>query len=92
MGLFPNANRLADRLFYQPTGQIFISALFGVGLALTLQKVCKDRKCIVIRAPDVKEMTSKVYDFQGECYRYKTHSVPCPKDTKVVEAFQASRI
>jgi hypothetical protein len=80
MGLLPNVSTLTDRLFYQPTGQMFVSALFGVALALTFQKVCKDRKCIMIQAPDIKQMTSKVYDFQGECYRYKTQSVKCPTD------------
>ena len=86
MGLFPNASNLTDRLFYQPSGQMFVSALFGVAIALMFQKVCKDRKCILIKAPEVKEMTSKIYDFQGDCYKYKTQSIACPTKGSVVEA------
>jgi len=71
---------ITDRLFYETKGQIFISALFGLAIALLFQRVCKDRKCIVIKAPDVKDFTSKVYEFEGECYKYTTTSVSCPKD------------
>lgn len=79
-GLFPNADRLTNRLFYTSNGQIFISALFGIALALVFQKVCKDRKCIVITAPSTSEIVGKTYDFEGECFKYKPYGVKCPDD------------
>ena len=44
------------------------------------QRVCKDKKCIVIKAPDMKDMTSNTYKFEGKCYKYNTISVSCPND------------
>lgn len=80
-GLFPTADRLTQRLFYEKNGQIFISALFGLALALVFQKVCKDRKCIVITSPKT-DMTKDVYEFEGECYKYSSYGVKCPLNEK----------
>lgn len=83
-GLFPNAARLTDRLFYNSTGQMFVSALFGIALALIFQKVCKDRKCLMITAPSTMDIVDKVYQFEGECFKYKPYGVSCPKDSSQV--------
>jgi hypothetical protein len=86
-GLFPNANHMATRMFYQPNGQIFVSILFGLALAMVFQRVCKDKKCIIITAPSIKEITGKVYQFEGECYKYKPYGSKCPDDeTEIVKS------
>jgi hypothetical protein len=82
--LFTDINGLTDRLFYNSKGQMAISAIFGFAFALMFQRVCKDKKCIVIQAPNINEMTSKTYEFEGNCYKYNTKSVSCPKDESVV--------
>ena len=71
-------------LWARGLGEIFISALFGIALALIFQKVCKDKKCIVISAPATEEITSKVYQFEGECFKYKPYGISCPEDEKNV--------
>lgn len=83
-GFLPGLNALTDRLFYSETGQIVVSVIFGLAFAFIFQRVCKDKKCIIIRAPDVNKMTTKVYEFDGECYKYSTVSMACPKDTSKV--------
>lgn len=83
-GLFPNSQNITDRLFYKPNGQMIVSALFGVALALLFQKICKDRKCIMITAPPVAEVSTKVYQFEGECFKYKPYGAKCPEDTETV--------
>jgi hypothetical protein len=83
-GLFLGLNTLTDKLFYSETGQIVVSIIFGLAFAFVFQRVCKDKKCIIIRAPDVRKMTSKVYEFEGECYKYNTVSMSCPKDSSKV--------
>ena len=35
-----------DRLFYDSTGQIIVSALFGLALALLFRRICKDN-CVI---------------------------------------------
>jgi hypothetical protein len=89
MGLFTKVsiNDITDRLFYKENGQMFVSAIFGLALALLFQKVCKDRKCLMITAPDTQEITSKIHEFEGECYRYTTQAVHCPEDaSKVIKS------
>ena len=86
MGLFTKVslNDITDRLFYKDNGQMFVSVIFGFALALLFQKVCKDRKCLMITAPNTQDITSNIHEFEGECYRYTTQAVHCPEDTSTV--------
>lgn len=79
-GIFPNADKITTRLFYTNIGQLFVSALFGLALALLFQKVCSDKKCIVITAPATADIVGKTYDFEGECFKYKPYGVKCPSN------------
>lgn len=80
LGLSPNLNKFTSRLFYTGNGQLLVSALFGIALALVFQKVCSDRKCIVIRGVAPAEVTGKTFEFEGECFKYKPSPVECPED------------
>ena len=80
LGLSPNLNKFTSRLFYSETGQLLVSALFGIALALVFQKVCSDRKCIVMRAPPMEEVVGKTFEFEGECFKYKPETVKCPAE------------
>lgn len=71
---------MVGRLLYTKFGQIIQSILFGVALALMFHKVCKDRKCIVIQAPPMKEIEQTIYDMNGTCYRYTPKVVACMDD------------
>lgn len=82
--LFTDINSLTDRLFYNQKGQMAISAIFGFAFALIFQRVCKDKKCIVIQAPNITEMTSKTYEFEGNCYKYNTKSTSCQQDKTII--------
>lgn len=73
------ANMVA-RLLYTRMGQAFISALFGLAIAFMFQRVCKDRKCIIIRAPPMSEVKDKVFDTGNGCYTYQPIIVPCEED------------
>lgn len=70
-----------NRLFYQPTGQLVLSVVFGVALALLFQRACKGRRCIVIHAPP--DDTEKVHHFDKQCYIFTERYVPCEKDKDV---------
>ena len=77
-------NVMTDRLFYTHVGQVGVSALFGIALALVFMRVCKDRKCLVIRAPPTQDIKNKVYHIEGECFQYTPFMVPCPSDEQGV--------
>ena len=70
--------RLVERLFYTQYGAIIVSGLFGMALAMMFQRVCKDKKCIVIQAPPHKELQDYVYRMKdSECYKYTPKVVRC---------------
>ena len=51
-----------DRMFYDETGQIIVSALFGLSLALLFRRICKDN-CVLYSAPVIKDIEGIFYKF-----------------------------
>jgi hypothetical protein len=76
LAMMAKNSNLMDRLFYQPTGQKVISAIFGLAIAFMFQRACKDQKCIVIQAPPTEEL-EEIHRNNNECYRYKQRFVEC---------------
>jgi ABC-type uncharacterized transport system permease subunit len=74
-------HNMVARLFYTKLGQIFISALFGLAIAFMFQRVCKDRKCIVIHAPPMKNIEKKIFLVDDTCYQYTPFVVDCAKES-----------
>lgn len=64
------------RLFYEKNGQIVVSALFGLALALIFRRVCKDN-CTVYFAPNIKDIENKSFIVEDVCYKYKPYTVKC---------------
>jgi len=58
-------------------GQYIISFILGIGLASLFRKVCKDRSCIVFKAPDFDDVTKNIYAYDNKCYTFKKSSVAC---------------
>lgn len=60
-------------------GKIIISIIWGLGLATLFRKVCKGRKCLIVKGPKPEEMNGKVYKFDDKCYLYKAQNTSCKK-------------
>jgi uncharacterized protein (TIGR03382 family) len=60
-------------------GATIISVMLGLGLAAIFRRVCDDKKCVVIRAPNNEELEKYYYQVQDECYKYTPENVACPK-------------
>lgn len=73
------------RLIYGDVGKIIISIILGLGLATLFRKVCKDRDCIVFKAPDVKKIKNQIFKFQGKCYKFEENIEKCSNNKKIVE-------
>jgi len=59
-------------------GQYIISFILGIGLASLFRKVCKDRNCLIFKAPqDFNEVSNNVYRHDGKCYSFNKQSVKC---------------
>lgn len=60
-------------------GSIVVSAIFGLGLAALFRKVCDGRRCVVVQGPDREDLDRYHYRIDGDCFKYTTETVPCPK-------------
>ena len=58
-------------------GSFLISVIWGFALALLFKRTCKNRNCIVIKAPDVKEIDGKIYKFDSSCFTFNTNPAKC---------------
>lgn len=70
------------KIMSDPFGAILVSVILGLGLAAIFRKVCDGDGCVVIRAPDQKELDDHVYRIgsgdNAACYKYRSNEVPCP--------------
>lgn len=82
-----NTRNLIDRLFYTNVGQIMISVLFGLSLALIFNRVCKGN-CTIYFAPKHEEINNKVFKLEDTCYKYTTLNVPC--NDKALEQYDGN--
>lgn len=83
-----NTKEIINRLFYTYTGQIFISCLLGLSLALLFRRVCKEN-CVIYIAPRHEEIEGKVFKLEDTCYSYSTTTVKC--NDKTVNSYEGYR-
>ena len=72
------------RLIYGEPGKIIISIILGLGLATLFRKVCKDRDCIIFRAPDINKIKNQIFKFEGKCYKFSEEIERCDDKKKIV--------
>jgi hypothetical protein len=66
-------------------GRKLLSILLGLGLSAVFRLSCKEKNCIVYSAPDLnKDITNKVYSYNGNCYVYSPLNVPCDTSKKIM--------
>jgi hypothetical protein len=72
---------MIDDLIKTDFGIKLISAIWGLGISCLFRKVCKDRNCIVLKAPVPKAVNGKVYQYDNMCYEFIPYNTVCGKDT-----------
>jgi hypothetical protein len=77
------------RLFYDKTGQIVVSALFGLALALIFRRVCKDN-CVVYYAPNIKDVENKTFKLEDVCYKYNAYAAKCGNMQNVFKPYDVN--
>lgn len=60
------------------TGQVAISIVLGLGLAMLFQKVCHDEKCTVYLSPPENKIADRIFTQNGKCYKFVKESAQCP--------------
>ena len=73
------------RLIYGDVGKVVVSIILGLGLATLFRKVCKDRDCIIFKAPDIKKIKNQIFKFYNKCYQFEENIEKCNKNKKIVE-------
>jgi hypothetical protein len=62
-----------------------MSLILGLGLASLFRTVCKDKNCIIFKAPPMDEINDKIYKFEDNCYTYKSKSSKCDSKKRIIE-------
>ena len=62
-----------------------MSALLGFGLATLFRVVCKDRNCLIFKAPELDEVNDKTFKHGDKCYKFTTNTMKCNADVNVVK-------
>ena len=75
-----------NKFFKSKQTRIILSIVWGFGLACIFRKACKTRNCVVLSAPDPKEITKNVYLFDKKCYKYTIENTQC--NNKPIEKYE----
>lgn len=73
------------RLIYSNIGKYIISILLGLGIATVFRRVCKDRSCLVFKAPTMNKIKNQVFKFDDKCYVFKEHGRKCNPTRKTLQ-------
>lgn len=73
------------KFVHTKTGKYIMSILLGFGLASLFRTVCKDKNCILFRAPPLDEIKDKIYSQDNKCYKYSVKPAKCNAQKKTVE-------
>jgi len=72
------------RLLHTNNGRYVISIILGFGLASLFRKVCKDRNCIIFKAPPLDKVTNNTYAYGDKCYTFKEKLTKCSENKEKI--------
>lgn len=73
------------KFFKTETGRHIMSALLGFGLATMFRVVCKERNCVIFKAPDLDKIKNKIFQQDNKCYQFDMKSIKCRTNVRSVE-------
>ena len=75
------------RLLYTPASKYIISIILGFGLATLFRKVCRDRNCMMFKAPNIRHIKDKIFKHGEKCYKYNSSPQKCNNYNKKIIPF-----
>ena len=72
-------------LLHSKNGKILMSLLLGIGISTLFRRACKDRNCLVFKAPKMDKIKDKVFKFNDKCYSYTENLKQCNKSKHIIE-------
>ena len=73
------------RLIYGKYSPYVISVILGVGLSCMFRRVCKERNCLVYKAPSLDKIEGKIYQYNNKCYNITHAAQTCNSNKKIVQ-------
>ena len=72
------------RLLYNKYSPYVISVILGIGISCLFQKVCKDRNCLVFKAPSLDKIKDKTYKYNNKCYTFTSETMKCNPNKRII--------
>jgi len=72
------------KFVHTETGKYIMSILLGFGLASLFRKVCKDKDCLIFKAPPLEKFKDKIYKNGEKCYKYNPIATKCSLNAKTI--------
>lgn len=74
-----------EKVLDNRSGQVIMSIILGLGLAVMFSRACSGRNCIIVRGPNPNTVDGKIYQFGGDCYNFKPNMTACSVDKKPIK-------
>ena len=74
-----------ERFVQTEGGRLLMSVILGVGLATLFKVSCKDKNCLLMRAPPLEQLKDKIYKVDDKCYKFKPTQTKCSVTTENFE-------
>jgi hypothetical protein len=72
------------KFVHTETGRYIMSILLGLGLASLFRTVCKDKDCLIFKAPPLEKFKDKIYKNGEKCYKYNPIATKCSLNAKTI--------
>ena len=72
------------KYLYYEHSKIIFSIILGLGLATIFRKQCKDDICIETKGPKPEDIKDKIFEYDGNCYKFKASPVSCDNSKKAI--------
>jgi len=72
-------------ILHSKNGKILMSVLLGIGISTLFRKACKERNCLIFKAPKFDKIKDKVFKFDNKCYTYTENIKPCNASKHIVD-------
>ena len=60
-----------------PNTKIILGILWGIAVGLLFRAACYGRKCVIVNAPKIEDVTNKIHKENNKCYRFVSKDVVC---------------
>jgi len=74
-----------EKFIQTGAGRVLMSIILGVGLATLFKVSCKDKNCLLMKAPALEQLNDKIYKVDDKCYTFKSNPIKCDATKEMYE-------